>query len=300
MADGGVLATDPGNDAIFWSGGKYYYMSTCVSTDGGLVWTRHDVSPTEGWTYALAVDPTNSDVVFAGGIPCIYKSTNSGLTWTPCSTGVTGYANALSIDPADNNHIFAGTTDGVFISNDGGNSWRHTGCTNVNTLLFNPSSPDTMLAGTDTGVWQSPDQGETWSLQGLEDEYVRELYINPDRYYYAGTYGSGVFRWEITIGIAEQKPITNVAIGCSAYPNPMHTRTMISFNLPDPGLVRLILYDIQGRHVATLTDCLYTQGSHAVRWKGLDDQNRIVAPGVYFYTLLTEQNCITGKIIRLK
>ena len=67
------------------------------------------------------------------------------------------------------------------------------------------------------------------------------------------------------------------------YPNPFNPSTNIVYALPRAMHVRLAIYDVLGRQVATLVDARQPAGSHSVRFdsKGLGS-------GLYFYRLETE------------
>lgn len=300
MADGGVLAADPGNDSVFWSGGKWYYMSVCVTTDEGWSWNRYDPSPYEGWTYAIAVDPANSNTIYAGGIPYVYRTTDFGQTWTACSTGMTGYAYDLAVHVLDPDFLVAGTCDGIYISSNAGETWTNHGCANVNALLVSTSSLDTIIAGTDTGVFQSADQGSNWTAMGLDNQYVRHLHEYPEVYYYAGTYGSGVFRWPINVGSEEHTTTTPARLAVSVFPNPFTRNTSFTYMLPAPALVRIALYDALGRHIRTLIAQHQGAGQHIFDWNGKDARGVECAPGVYFYTLRAGPVVRSGSVIRFE
>jgi hypothetical protein len=64
------------------------------------------------------------------------------------------------------------------------------------------------------------------------------------------------------------------------YPNPFNSSTTIAIRVAAPSHVRLRLYDILGRIVATLLDEALPPGSRQVSW----DASRL-ASGVYFYRL---------------
>ncbi len=75
------------------------------------------------------------------------------------------------------------------------------------------------------------------------------------------------------------------------YPNPFNPSTNIEFLLPRESRVRLVVYDVMGKEVATLIgDALYQPGEYAVRWEGSDASNANVANGVYFYKLIATPN----------
>lgn len=71
-----------------------------------------------------------------------------------------------------------------------------------------------------------------------------------------------------------------------AVPNPFNPATVIAWELDEPALVRLQVYDVSGRLVRTLVDgLLQTAGRQEVLWRGLDDAGRPQPSGVYFYRL---------------
>jgi len=69
------------------------------------------------------------------------------------------------------------------------------------------------------------------------------------------------------------------------YPNPVTGVTRISFELPDRRAVRLDVFDVAGRLVATLADDTLPAGRHEVRWEGLGTDGRRLPAGLYFYRL---------------
>jgi hypothetical protein len=74
------------------------------------------------------------------------------------------------------------------------------------------------------------------------------------------------------------------------YPNPFNPGTVISFQLPVFSYVRLIMYDMLGREIATLLDGVSKAGSHSLEWDGSEYES-----GVYFYRME-----INGKIADTK
>jgi len=80
------------------------------------------------------------------------------------------------------------------------------------------------------------------------------------------------------------------------YPNPFNPKTIINYQLDQPGMVNLVIYDLLGRKVATLVDEMKTPGSHAVTW----DANGF-ASGVYFYRIESgDSKVMTQKMMLVK
>ena len=57
------------------------------------------------------------------------------------------------------------------------------------------------------------------------------------------------------------------------------------------------MYDLGGRHVATLADREFEPGSHTVEWGGRGTQGDLVPAGVYFYRMITPGFRQTRKMI---
>lgn len=69
------------------------------------------------------------------------------------------------------------------------------------------------------------------------------------------------------------------------YPNPFNPATTIRFALPEGQPVRLTVYGIDGRLVATLVNGDFPAGNHEVTWHGRDAAGRLVASGTYMYRI---------------
>jgi len=84
------------------------------------------------------------------------------------------------------------------------------------------------------------------------------------------------------------------------YPNPFNPSTTIKFNLPNPGNVKLSVYNIKGQLVKTLVDDFMPKDSHEIVWHGTDNNDRSVASGVYFYRLSANGRSETKKMLLMK
>ena len=68
-------------------------------------------------------------------------------------------------------------------------------------------------------------------------------------------------------------------------PNPFRPNTTIEFEVADPGLVTLRIFDAAGRQVRLLVNRPYPAGRHRIAWNGRCDTGEFAASGVYFYRL---------------
>ncbi|RMH79556.1 MAG: T9SS C-terminal target domain-containing protein, partial [Calditrichaeota bacterium] len=67
------------------------------------------------------------------------------------------------------------------------------------------------------------------------------------------------------------------------YPNPFNPSTTITYQLPQAGEVRLVIYNLLGQKVRTLVDARQEAGRYRVVWDGRSDAGAPVASGVYVY-----------------
>jgi len=84
------------------------------------------------------------------------------------------------------------------------------------------------------------------------------------------------------------------------WPNPFNASTVIDFGLPQPGDVRLVVYDVLGRRVRHLLDDYLLAGYHSFTWNGLDDHGSPVASGMYFYRLIAGEYMESRKMMLVK
>jgi hypothetical protein len=83
-------------------------------------------------------------------------------------------------------------------------------------------------------------------------------------------------------------------------PNPFNPNTTISFTLPKMTRATLRIYNVAGRHIATLFDGVAIRGMSEHRWAGVDRNGKPVPSGVYFYRLYAENQVLTRKMVLLK
>lgn len=166
----------PKNNGVVISedGGKSYKLS-----DTGLPNYRpkKNVMWGEGYMRALAVDPRDAMVLYAGidgdaeagkSGGGIFKSEDGGYTWRqlPCQPGSRRMFYGLAVDPTDSKRIYwgaVGKDGGLYRSDDAGNSWK---------LVFEQESAifnvlvdkDGTVYCPGKNLWRSNDHGDTWTM----------------------------------------------------------------------------------------------------------------------------------------
>jgi len=83
-------------------------------------------------------------------------------------------------------------------------------------------------------------------------------------------------------------------------PNPFNPTTEIHFELDQPGMVRVSVYDISGRLVETLVQEHLEAGTHTRLWEGRDLSGRQVPSGSYFLRLQSGQHTVNRKMLLIK
>jgi hypothetical protein len=79
------------------------------------------------------------------------------------------------------------------------------------------------------------------------------------------------------------------------YPNPFNPVTVISFRLSAVSDVKLIVYDVLGRKVATLVEGEQRPGTHSVQWDASG-----FSSGTYFCRMEAGQFHKTLKLVLMK
>jgi len=81
----------------------------------------------------------------------------------------------------------------------------------------------------------------------------------------------------------------------NTYPNPFNSMVRFSYGLEENGLVKLNIYDLTGRNVATLVENVRPAGNHNIIWNA--DQ---FASGLYFARLEQVGRMTSGKLMLVK
>jgi photosystem II stability/assembly factor-like uncharacterized protein len=139
------------------------------STDGGTSWTKITTAGVTSFSFtnAMAVDPSNSSVVYIGQFG-LFKTIDSGSNWTAVNAPPLGGSSIFSIvfDPSTSSTMYVGAANGVFKSTDSGSSWIPQnnfgvpGTPSVRALAIDPTATLTIYAGTsNNGLFKSTNGG---------------------------------------------------------------------------------------------------------------------------------------------
>ncbi|UCF35691.1 MAG: hypothetical protein JSU96_12725 [Acidobacteriota bacterium] len=202
-----VVAIDPKNPSTVYVATAYPWNDACPagifrSSDRGKSWVAVNSGLTTRDVRALAIDPIESSILYAGTGAGVFRSVDQGQSWTAASNGLVDLATeSLTIDPITPSTLYAGTEGGVFRTTDQAQSWSLAngglGSFVAEVLVVDPTTPTTLYAGTQgAGVFRTTDGGFRWTSMNQELTYlnVNDLLVDPvdPSMIYAGTAG-GVF-----------------------------------------------------------------------------------------------------------
>ncbi|KAB2879117.1 T9SS type A sorting domain-containing protein [bacterium] len=195
------LEIDPSNAAV-WYAGRYGNGTAAIfkSTDTGGTWVQLTSGlPASGvYRVAIAVAPSSPSTLYAlycnniandYGLYGVYKTTNSGTTWTQVkgatspnllgwnsnggdAGGQGWYDLCITVSPTDANNVYTGGVN-IWRSTNGGTTWtinaHWTGSgasyahADHHAVEFLPGSGTTLFSGNDGGFFKTTNNGTTWT-----------------------------------------------------------------------------------------------------------------------------------------
>ena len=84
------------------------------------------------------------------------------------------------------------------------------------------------------------------------------------------------------------------------HPNPFNPTVTLPFTLAAPGRVRLGVFDLAGRRIATLADGYFEAGEQVLAWDGRDEAGHAQASGVYFARFAAAGHTETKRLVLLR
>ena len=85
-----------------------------------------------------------------------------------------------------------------------------------------------------------------------------------------------------------------------SFPNPFNPFTTIEFSVPRSGPVRVGIFDVHGRRVATLVNQAMSAGVYRVRWTGKDASGGDASSGVYYALIQSRGGSGSGRLALIK
>jgi len=127
-------------------------------------------------------------------------------------------------------------------------------------------------------------------LSHEEHDMMREFFVGP----------MPAFAGPAPAGPSEPGVATTGVALSQNVPNPFNPTTSIGFDLVQPGMVDLRVYNVAGQEVRTLATKFFPAGSHSMEWDGRDALGNQLPSGVYFYQLRSGNFVEKRKMVMLK
>jgi photosystem II stability/assembly factor-like uncharacterized protein len=215
---------------------------------------------TSGRVSGFAVDPTNpSRYYVAAASGGVWKTINSGITWTPIFDSQGSYSiGAITLDPKNPLTVWVGTGennsqrsvsygDGVYRSDDGGKTWKNVGLKTserIGRIAIDPKDSNIVYVaaqgplwgpGGERGLFKTTDGGKTWKniLNISENTGVTDVVIDPQdpNTIYAAAYQRRRHMWTLINGGPESALYKSMDAGA--------TFTKLRAGLPNVELGRI-------------------------------------------------------------
>lgn len=267
------------NAATGWLLGYYYYYSGYSESEKNIIWKTtnsgnnwsivFDSSLTNG-KYITNLNFINSGTGYRttnNAYNTVYKTTNGGSNWTALSVPDVPYPYTINFVDQNTGWVAGKTYDtyhdyGIVIkTTNGGISWfkQFYEYGKIVRSFFPFNSNSAWFCGDLSSIYKTTDGGGNIGILPVNNEIPRSysLYQN--------------------------------------YPNPFNNCTLIRFNVPASGNVRITIYDILGKEVLTLLNEKLSPGIYEKSWDAVDTPS-----GIYFYSISAANYSETRKMVLVK
>jgi photosystem II stability/assembly factor-like uncharacterized protein len=196
------LAMHPYRQEVIFAGTE---QGLYRSEDRGANWKYVDSALNPYYLWALAIDPVNPDVMYAGsGTPTpanIFRSTDGGMRWekrpaeiaAECENVGSPRVTGIAVDPVENKHVWMSLeVDGARHSSDSGETWNLvevTGHQDVHNVAATAGPPKTVFIMANREIYATTDNGATWETYGMQksvpweyprkETYLRGIAVHP-------------------------------------------------------------------------------------------------------------------------
>ncbi|MBM2840102.1 MAG: type sorting protein [Bacteroidetes bacterium] len=297
---------------VYGSGAYFGSPRVLKTTDGGSTWSVIDMRP-----YASALvdcfffNQDSGFVVGSRGVVAYNMDTaivlftsNGGSSWVPKIVGLRdrelswkitfpsptiGYA-SIERFPAVQSFYFRTT--------DRGQTWQERSFIqnyDVQGIGFTGTGNLGWIGGWGGPTYETTDGGGSWHLAGFGSN-VNRIRMLSDTLGYA--VGARVYKYSrdstVNVRFDEATGISGFSLAQN-YLNPFNPRTRIGYTLARLAHVRLVVFDLLGREIATLVDENQFPGEQSV-----EVESERLASGIYMYQLAAGSFTSTRKMIVVK
>jgi hypothetical protein len=270
-----------------------------TTVNGGTTWTDLSTPAGTGDGRNNCAQVMLPNMWFGTGQGTVVRSTNGGINWvTTTVTGITGQILGIKF-----NSPTLGLLGGATLSRttDGGATWAAVTVPGTGNITGIDGSGNEFFLVRGTGIYRSTDGGLTFVSVHTAVGTQNDLKItNGPNGCFVGWSVASAGNITKLVGVPVGIVINNNEIPdnyslLQNYPNPFNPTTNIKFSLPNTGLVKLVVFDVLGREVATLVNEVKSAGNYTA-----DFDASTLSSGVYFYRLESGNFTETKKMLLVK
>lgn len=233
----------------------------------------------------------------------IWRTTNAGISWTPQAVGAEPINDIEFLDSM--NFIAVGGDyeygPSIVKTTDAGVSWNYQTLNEFGiayALSFRTDLEAWIPLGFSQNLLLTTDRGSTWSLKQAPDSsalYYTTFTDNRNGWMIGEEGKIYKFNPNSSNIISNQTLIPKSIYLYQNYPNPFNPTTTIKYGIPQNGLVKLVVYDLLGKEVATLVNDEQSAGYYEVTF----DASKLTS-GVYFYKITSGDFSDVKKMLLVK
>ena len=222
------IVFDPTNPQTIYAAGWGLYKDdegdVFRSDDGGATWRALDGAHGKS-IRALAMAPTDHNILVIGALDGVFRSKDAGATWermTPENPEtLENHASmknfvSVAIDPQNPDIVYAGTRHLPWKTSDGGKTWHNLkdgilDDSDVFSIIVDPKTPSRVYASACSGIYKSDNGADVFHrVQGLPHSAIRTRVLKQDpqrpSIVYAGTTGG---MWKTVDGGSKWARVTS-------------------------------------------------------------------------------------------
>ncbi|NOS85992.1 MAG: T9SS type A sorting domain-containing protein [Ignavibacteria bacterium] len=282
-----------------WCAGNF--GAIIKTTNAGNSWVKTVITTTPPMSYIYVNDIfyINENTGFIGGNG-MFKTINGGLNWYRVSIFT-----IMSLQFVGNTGFALSSTSGNFMkSTNLGENW-------ITYAVEGSNRKDLFFINSETGwlntsniIRKTTNGGLNWLAQNTNSNSIPAnsiFFIDENHGWVVGDYGGIMRTTNGGIGITSiSSEIPRSYTLFQNYPNPFNPVTRIRFSIPafaetTRRVVSLKIYDILGKEIAVLVNENLNPGTYEVGWNASN-----FSSGIYFYSLFTDNNKQTRKMVVVK